>query len=97
MLAAGHGHRTADVLLFVELRRDGVARAPGPIAFGIAPLDDEVRHDAVKGQAVVEALLGQSDEVLHRLGGVGRKELHPDLPALLERDDRCLLHPVLLA
>src|SRR5688572_6582366 len=75
MLAARHRHRAAVVLLLVELRLDlvaGIAGAELRIALRqglrqrIAALDDERRLHAVEGGAVVEALLGELDEVLDR-------------------------------
>src|SRR5690242_2253719 len=87
-LGAGHRHHAAHVLLLVELVLDGVARATGAVALGIAALHHEVRLDPVEGDPVVEALLGQRHEVLHRLGRVLREELDVDLPALLHGDDR---------
>ena len=70
----------------------GVAGAAGAVALGAAALHHEVRDDAVEAEAVVEALLGQRDEVLDGLGRVLREELEVDLVAVLERDDRGLLH-----
>src|SRR6267142_549362 len=91
MLAPGHRHRAAHVLLLVELRLDLIAGAAGAVALGAAALHDEIRDDPVELQPVVEALLGERDEVLDGLRRVLRVELHPDLAALLERDDACLL------
>src|SRR5262247_1050184 len=92
MLAARHRHGAAHVLLLVELRLDRVARAARAVALGAAALHDEVGHDPVEVEAVVEALLGQGDEVLDGLRRVLREELDPNLAALLERDDAGLLH-----
>src|SRR5688572_22555515 len=91
-LGARHREHAADVLLLVELVLDRVAGAPGAVALGITPLDHEVRLDAVERHAVVEALLGQGHEVLHRLGGILGKELERDLAALLHGDDGRLFH-----
>src|SRR4029450_1564745 len=70
MLAAGHRQAAPQVLLLVEFRLDRMAGATGAVALGAATLHHEVRNDAVEGEAVVEPLLGQRHEVLHRLGGV---------------------------
>src|SRR5947199_198140 len=75
----------AHALLLVDLRRERVARAAGAVALRAGALHDEVGHDAVEVEAVVEALLGQGDEVLDGLGRVVREELEPNLAALLER------------
>src|SRR5256885_13041609 len=69
-LAPRHGEHAPHVLLLVELGLDLVAGVSGAVALGVATLDHEARLDAVEGQTVVEALLGQRDEVLHRLGRV---------------------------
>ena len=87
-LRARHGHRAADVLLLVELGLDLVAGPAGAVALRIAALGDEARLHAVEGEAVVEALLGEGDEVLDRLGRVGGIEVDLDLAALVHRDDR---------
>src|SRR5690242_2916099 len=57
MLAARHRQGPAHVLLLVELRLDGVARPAGAVALRTAALHDEVGHDPVEIEAVVEALL----------------------------------------
>ena len=46
----------------------------------------------MEGHPVVEALLGQRHEVLHRLGRILRKELEGDLATLLHGDDGGLFH-----
>src|SRR4029453_17554558 len=92
VLAAGHRHRAAQVLLLVELGLDLVAGPAGAIALGAAPLHHEVGDDPVKGEAVVEPLLGERHEVLDRLRRVLGEEFDADLLAGVERDDRGLLH-----
>src|SRR5215470_6393497 len=92
VLAARHRHGATHVLLLVELRLDRVARAAGAVALRAAALHDEVGHDPVEVEAVVEALLRQGDEVLDGLRRVLREELDPNLAALLQRDDTGLLH-----
>src|SRR5215475_6761405 len=92
MLAARHRHGATDVLLLVELRLDRVARTARAVALRAAALHDKVGHDPVEVEAVVEALLGQGDEVLDGLRRVLREELYPNLAAFLERDDAGLLH-----
>src|SRR5712691_8770983 len=44
-----------------------VGGSPGAVAQRIAALDDETRHHAVKGEAVVVVVLREVDEVVHRL------------------------------
>src|SRR5262249_24958195 len=92
VLAAGHRERSAHVLVPVWLRGNGVAGTACAVAFGAPTLHDEPGHDAVEGEPVVEAFLGERDEVLHRLGRVLLKELEADLVAVVERDDASLFH-----
>src|SRR5262249_58063283 len=92
MLAARHGQRASHVLLLVELGLDRVARATGPVALGIAALHDEIGHDSMEGQAVVEALLRQRDEVLDRLGRVFGVEVDADLVCRLLLEKKNLRH-----
>src|ERR1043165_1079184 len=78
---AGVGHAEGAGRVFLGVRRaelalDLVAGAAGAgdalgavLAVGAAALDHEVVDHAVEGQLVVEALLRQLDEVLHRVGG----------------------------
>src|SRR5690606_33004387 len=76
----------------VGLVLEGVARATGAGAERAAALDHEVVDDAVEGQPVVEGLtgaagvvlvllgaLGQTDEVVHGLGGVVGKQVDDDV------------------
>src|SRR5579885_3632301 len=51
--------------LGLELPVEGVARATGAVAEGIATLGHEAGNDPVEGEAVVEAELGEIDEVRH--------------------------------
>jgi len=48
-----------------KLPLDGVARTAGAGALGAAALDHKAGDDPVEGEAVVEAALGQGDEVVH--------------------------------
>src|SRR4030095_4552767 len=92
ILAAGHGHHSAHMLVLVELGLDLVTGPARAVALGIATLHHEAGLDPVKGEAVVEALLGQGDEVLHRLGGVVREEFDLDDAALFHLDLGNLFH-----
>src|SRR5579885_2150216 len=56
------------MLILVDLGGHGVARTSHPRPIRIAALHHEVRHDAMKRQAVVESLLDQGLEVIDRLG-----------------------------
>ncbi len=68
----GHGQRARDVLeLGAELVGELVARAAAAGAGGVPALSHEVGDDAVKRRAVVEAVAGQEDEVVHGHGRVG--------------------------
>ena len=52
-----------------------------PSRFGaarVASLNDEIRHDAVKSEAVEEALARERDEAVHRDRRVFREEFDPD-------------------
>src|SRR5262245_4883224 len=92
ILAAGHGYHAADMLLLVELRLDLVTGTAGAVALGIAALDHEARLDAMEGESVVEALVGEGDEVLDGLGRIVGKELDLDDTALLHSDLGRLFH-----
>src|SRR6266545_1510539 len=75
----------------VELRLDRVPGAAGAVALpgslqvlrvGVAPLDHEAGNHPVERGPVVEALLGQVDEVLDVARGLVGQELQLDLPEL---------------
>src|SRR2546426_1311390 len=87
-----HGDGAAHVLLLVELVLDRVAGAARTVTFRVTALRHETRNDPVEDQTVVEALLGQRDEVLHRLGRVLGEELDLDHAALLHGDLGRLFH-----
>ena len=61
----GIGHAVA-----LKLAADGIAGATHAGALRIAALDHEIRNDAMKNQPVIEAAVGQGDEVAHGLGRV---------------------------
>src|SRR5712692_9206539 len=86
LLRARHRHGAADVLLLVELGLDGVAGPARTVALGITALDDEARFHAMEGEAVVEALLRELEEVLDGLRRVLGEERDSDLPALVHGD-----------
>src|SRR6266436_1833921 len=92
ILAARHGHRAAHVLLLVELGLDLVAGPSRAVTLGIAALNYEVRLHAVEDQPVVEALLGEGDEVLDGFGRVVGEKLDLDDAALLHSDLGNLFH-----
>src|SRR6266581_4769458 len=94
ILAARHGHHAAHVLLLVELGLDLVPGAARAITLGIAALNYKVRLHAVEDQPVVEALLGEGDEVLDGFGRVVGEKLDLDDAALLHGDLGNLLHAV---
>ena len=54
-----------------ELALDAVAGAAHAGALGAAALDHEAGDDPVEDQAVIKALVGQGDEVGHRVGSLG--------------------------
>src|SRR3990172_4881973 len=92
VVAPRHGDGAAVVLVLVELGLDLVAGAARAVALGVAALDDEAGLDAVEGQPVVEALLGERDKVLDGLGRVTGEELDLDDAALLHGDLGRLAH-----
>ena len=69
-----------------KLALDAVPRPPDPDPFGISSLDHKAGDDAVKGQPVIEAAVGQSGKIPDGLRRVLRIELafhfasvtHPD-------------------
>ena len=77
----GHGQHAplVDQVVFKavggKLALDAVARTSGTGALGIAALDHEAGNAAVEGQAVIEALLNEGNEVVHRVGGLAGVEL----------------------
>src|SRR6266511_1850532 len=92
VLAARHGHHPAHVLLLVELGLDLVAGPSRTVALGIAALNYEVRLHAVEHEPVVDAFLGEGDEVLDGLGRVIGEKLDLDDAALLHGDLGDLFH-----
>src|SRR6058998_2625992 len=92
ILATGHGHRSAHVLLLVELGLDLVARSSRAVALGIATLHHETRLHTMEDEPVVEALLGKRDEVLDGLGRVVGEKLDLDDAALFHGDLGNLFH-----
>jgi len=90
-VAACVGHRQAAglVLLGVDLAGDRVAGAAGAgrtagafAAVGTAPLGHEAFDHPVEGEAVVEAVLGELDEVRDGAGGLGVKQINDDRPGV---------------
>ena len=77
-MAPGHGQHAPVVLQVVlhaveaELALDAVAGAAHAGALGAAALDHEARDDPVEDQAVIEAAVGQGDEVVHGVGAPSR-------------------------
>src|SRR5690606_31100061 len=65
----GHGDRPERVLTPDGLIGEAVAGAAAPGSLRVAALDDEAGHDAVEGEAVVEASAGLDDEVVDGLVG----------------------------
>src|SRR5262249_26147445 len=92
ILAPCHGHHAAIVLLLVALRLDLVAGAARAVALGIAALHHESGLYAMEGEPVVEALLGEGDEVLDGLRRVLGEEFDLDGAALLHGDLGDLFH-----
>ena len=104
-LCAGHAEDAAGVAKVVadavggELTLDAVAGAAHAGAVGAAALDHEAGDDAVEDQTVVEAGVGQGDEVIHALGcDVGIQLAGDDVAVLhLDGDDRIGHNSVLVS
>ena len=78
MHGPGHGQHAGGVLQVVlgkavagELAPDVIAGAAHAAAVRAPALDHEARDDPVEDQAVIKALVGQGDEVGHRVGSLG--------------------------
>src|SRR5215207_2427428 len=80
--AVGHGERAAHDLVLVDLVLELVAGAAGSRALRTATLDHEVLDHAVEDQAVVVAVAGQLDEVVHGLRRVLVEQLDLDRPVI---------------
>src|SRR5215813_9909134 len=76
-----HSDRAANVRPGVDLAADLITGAAFAVAARVASLNDEIRHDAVKSEAVEETLARERDEAVHRDRRVLREEFDPD-PAL---------------
>ena len=77
MHGTGHGEDAqlvVDVVLLPavvgELALDAVAGAAHAGALGAAALDHEAGDDTVEDEAVIEAGVGQGDEVIHGVGSL---------------------------
>ena len=82
--APGHGNGAPDVGQGIfhavggKLALDGVLRAAGAVAVGVAALHHEPGDDAVERQAVIKAGVGKVHEVLHSDGRGVSVQLHGD-------------------
>src|SRR5262245_22772234 len=76
-----HPDRAANVRPGVYLASDLIAGAAFAVAARIASLNNEIRNDAVKSEAVEEALARERNEAVYRDRSVLREEFDPD-PAL---------------
>src|SRR5262245_43798209 len=74
-----HPDSAAGVRPGVDLTADLIAGAPLAVAARVASLNDEIRHDAVKSNAVEETSARESDEAVHRDRRVLREEFDLDL------------------
>ena len=87
---AGHGEHAAlmldvvDDAVELEFALDGMAGAAHAGAGGVAALDHEALDDPVEDQAVIEALLGEGQEIVNGDGC--------DLGVQLGTDDAAVLH-----
>ena len=71
-----------------KLALDGVLRAAGAVAVGVAALHHETGDDAVEGQAIVKPVIGQVHKVLHGDGSGVAVQLHGDGAVVLNVDLR---------
>lgn len=96
-VASGVGHREHAAVVALARRRglafDRVAWTARPVAPRAAALDHEIGDHPVEGQAVVEAVLGQIDEVGHGARGLVGVEFRLHV-ALLGGNDRVGFHGV---
>ena len=69
-----------------EFALDAVAGAAGASAVRVAALDHEAQDDPVEDEAIIEAAVGQGDEVLHALGRHFGVQLQLDDAAVLHGD-----------
>src|SRR5215470_15432352 len=74
-----HPDRAANVRPGVYLAADLIAGAAFAVAARVASLNDEIRNDAVKSEAVEEVPERERDETVHRDRGVLGEEFDPDL------------------
>ena len=94
VLAPGHGNGAPGVGQRIfhavgrKLALDGVLRAAGAVAVGVAALHHETGDDAVEGQAIVKPIIGQIHKVLYGNGGGVAVQLHGDGAVVLNVDLR---------
>ena len=75
----GHGqHATLMLHTVVGFVLEAVARAAATGAFRAAALDHEIGNHAVEAEAVIEAALGQVDEIGHGQRGLLRVQFNLD-------------------
>src|SRR5215813_12628855 len=74
----GHPDRAANVRPGVDLAADLIAGAAFALPARVPSLNDEIRNDAMKSEAVEETLARERNEAVHRDGGVSREEFDPD-------------------
>ena len=88
----GHGEHAPVVVLIVAVQFtvDVVTRSAGACAIRTSALDHKIWNYPVKGQSVVEAMLGQVDKVLYRVGCVVLEEF--DLHHTFLRVYFCFFH-----
>ena len=75
--------------LGVNLVVEGVAGAAHTGAVGVAALNHEVLDDAVKDHTIIEALLGQVDEVLDRLRRLIAEKVDDDIAVVRVNGRNC--------
>src|SRR5262249_8876524 len=83
-----HPDRAANVRPAVYLAADLMSGTAFAVAARVTSLNDEIRNDAVKSEAVEEALARERNEAVHRDRRVLREEFDPDL-ALVGVNYRC--------
>ena len=92
VLAPGHGNGAPGVGQRIfhavgrKLALDGVLRSAGAVAVGVAALHHEPGDDAVEGESVIKAVVGQIHEVLDGNGGGVAVQFHGDGAVVLNLD-----------
>ena len=72
--------------VFRKFPLDGIARAAGAVAGGVAGLHQAPRQNPVKPLAVVKSGIGQGHEIGYGIGGLLDVQFQANFPAVLQRN-----------